>query len=414
MSRKSVCVIGGGASGLMAALQAYKNGSLVTLFEKNDRVGKKILATGNGRCNFTNASMSKDYYYADDDSFVGTILDKFSNNDLCFFFKELGLLIKEKNGYYYPYSENASSVLDVFRNAIGESDIKVYTESFVTGISVEKNRFKVSLDNGNNYSFDKVILSTGGKAGLSPKDQCNSYSLLKGLKLNITPVFPALTQIRCSGLNFKALAGVRSDCVITVLKNNEEYFKQAGEVLFADYGISGIVTFQVSHCVGDLLNNNDDTKLILDLIPQVHESSLIQFLLQKKLLHPDTYLEHFLTGIHNKKSNNEVIKISGFSVKDIVSNLSNRDLARIINIYKNFECIPTGLNGFDKAQVTAGGLDTGEVNDCLEVKKIPGLYITGEILNVDGLCGGYNLQWAFSTGAIAGIDASKGNLYDNY
>lgn len=400
--RTTVAVVGGGASGIMAALQASKSGCAVTIFEKNDRIGKKILATGNGRCNFSNANMSADYYYADNSEFVSAVFDKYTNNDLFFFFKELGLLIKEKNGYYYPYSENASSVLDVLRNALEELEVNIITDACVSNVAKESDHFIISLSDGKIFNFDKVILATGGKAGLSPKDKYNGYDLLRSLNVSISDIFPALTQIKCDELNFKSLAGVRSDCDLAVLKDNEIFFKQAGEILFTDYGISGIVTFQVSHCVGELLNNKDDVSLSLDLLPQISEGDLLQFIHQKSLLHPDSTLIDFLTGIHNKKINFEVIKLAGFRSMDIVSALNTKDLLNIVRIYKHMSCRPIALNGFDKAQVTAGGVYTSELSDSMEVKNVKGLYITGELINVDGLCGGYNLQWAFSTGNIAG------------
>ena len=213
---KRVGIIGGGASGLIAALYAKKNGAEVTVFERKDRVGKKILVTGNGRCNFSNAFMGPEYYYTDDTEFVGKVLETFSNDDLCMFFTGLGLLIKDKNGYFYPSCEQASAVLDVIRNSIEETDIVIETDTLVTSVSDSGSGYIVKTEGGEKFSFDSIIVAAGGKAGLPAKEQANGYDLLKGLGHTITKLYPALTQIKCEGANFKALAGVRDDCEVAV------------------------------------------------------------------------------------------------------------------------------------------------------------------------------------------------------
>lgn len=398
---KKVAIIGGGASGLMAAIKASEKGYNVTIYERKDKIGKKILATGNGRCNFTNKDMSSGHYYTDNPEFVDSIFSRFTNKDLLFFFTELGLLIKEKNGYFYPYSEQASSVLDILRCAIREHDIKVLTDSYVTDIEPAKNGFAIIVD-GNKSVYDKVIVATGGKAGIGKKEYCNGYDLLKKLGHSITPLYPSLTQIRCSDANFKALAGVRSECEITVFDSDIQIMKHGGEILFTDYGISGIVSFQVSHCVGELLNKSNKVKINLDLLPSMSFEDIKQFCMQKILLHPEITVEEFFRGIHNKKINYEIMKKYGFKSDELISSYTNEKLIKAVCGLKNMVVKPDGLNDFDQAQVTGGGIPTSEVTLNLESKLYEGLYITGELLDTDGICGGYNLQWAFSTGYIAG------------
>ena len=403
---KKVGIIGGGARGLTAALYAHKNGASVTVFERKDRVGKKILVTGNGRCNFTNEYMKAECYYTDDKDFVERILSLYSKDDLCLFFTGLGLLIKEKNGYYYPACEQASAVLDVIRSALDETDVEIITDSLVTEVNKSKSGFSVKTESGETYSFDSIILATGGKAGIGTKEQANGYDLLKSLGHKVSKLYPALTQIKCEGLNFKGLAGVRSDCELYLFSDENLIMKQTGEVLFTENGLSGIVSFQLSHCVAELLDNKKDARILMNLLPGFDEENLKNFVISKILLHENIAIENFFTGFLNKKLNVEIIKRNGLKPSGKVSDY---DRDKIINAVLSMQEVlvkAVGVNGFDKAQVTGGGVPTAELSDTLESKICEGLYITGELMDVDGICGGYNLQWAFSTGAIAGKNAA--------
>ncbi|MBR6308103.1 MAG: aminoacetone oxidase family FAD-binding enzyme [Lachnospiraceae bacterium] len=403
---KTVGIIGGGASGLIAALYAHKNGASVTIFERKDRVGKKILVTGNGRCNFTNAYMKSDCYYTDDTDFVGRVLDKYSRADLCMFFMELGLLIKDKNGYFYPACEQASAVLDVIRNAIDDTDIVVKTDCLVTDVKKDKNGFTVKTEDGSKLSFDRVIVATGGKAGIGTKEIANGYDLLKSLGHTVSKLYPGLTQIKCEGANFKALAGVRSDCELFVFSEENLIIRQAGEVLFTDSGLSGIVSFQVSHCVAELLDNKKQVLIVLNLLPGFEVEDLKNFVMSKLLLQSNMTVENFFTGLLNKKLNVEIIKLNGLKPSMLVSDCDKDDIVNAILSMQEFIVSAVGVSGFDKAQVTGGGVPTAELTDTLASRVCDGLYVTGELMDVDGICGGYNLQWAFSTGAIAGKDAA--------
>lgn len=404
---KSVGIIGAGASGMMAALSAANCGAKVTLFERKDRIGKKILVTGNGRCNFTNRNLSSGNYYTDDSSFVESVLKRFDNDDLCRFFTGLGMLIREKNGYFYPACEQASTVLDLFRNNLNENDILVKTESFVDSVSKKGNTFKVKTENGDEFSFDSIIIATGGKAGIGKKEQANGYDLLKNFKIAVSPLYPSLTQIYAEGANFKAVAGVRSECAIYVFEKDNLVMKQAGEILFTDYGISGIVSFQISHYVAEATDLKKDISCVLDFLPGFEKDDLENFVNSKLLLHGNLTVEEFFNGFLNKKLNMEIIKKAGLKPSLKVSEYSKELIIDAVLSMKEFLIKPTGVNGYDQAQVTGGGVYTSELTENLETKKVPGLYVTGELINVDGICGGYNLQWAFSTGHIAGESAAK-------
>ena len=404
---KTVGIVGGGASGMMAAIVAAKNGAKVTILEKNDRVGKKILQTGNGRCNFSNLALSEKYYYTDNDTFLKKALDRFSNRDLIFFFTELGLLIKDKNGYLYPACEQASTVLDLLRLALANRKVEVITEANVVSVSGNKETgFSVKTDNGTEYKFDSLILSAGGLAGLSPKEKANGYDLCKNMGCKVTNLYPALTQLHCEGMNFKAVSGVRSDCELFLFVDDELVMKQGGEVLFTDYGISGIVSMQVSHYAAECLDAGSRVSVVLDLLPGFEEEALKGFIIPKLLLDDEKTCEEFFTGLLNKKLNTEIIKLNGMKPSEKISNYSEDEIVKAVLSVKELMLNITSTNGFDQAQVTGGGVLTSELSDDCEVLDNKGLYITGELVNVDGICGGYNLQWAFTSGYLAGTAAS--------
>lgn len=403
---KRVGIVGGGAGGMIAALYAAKNNAKVTLFEKKDRVGKKLLSTGNGRCNFSNSNLSYRSYYTDDELFVEEIIKKYNDNDLCMFLTGLGLLIRNKNGLYYPACEQASTVLDIFRTALKENDIDVITDCEIVSIRKSNNEFLLKSSTDITYSFDSVILACGGKAGLSKKENVNGYSLAKSVGHSVTPLFPALTQIKCLGPNFKAISGVRSECNMYAFVDENLMMNQQGEVLFTDYGLSGIVSFQLSHFVAECLSVNRHVTIVIDLLPGFDVENLEFFVQSKMLLHPELTMEEFFNGFLNKKLNIEIIKLAGLKPSEKVANCNKEQILNAVLIMKEFKVEATGVNDFGSAQVTAGGIPTAEVTDCLESKVCNDLYIIGEMLNVDGFCGGYNLQWAFSTGAIAGNFAS--------
>ena len=403
----SVGVIGAGASGMIAALEAAGNGAKVTILERKDKVGKKILATGNGRCNFTNSYLNADCYYTDNTDFINDVFRRFDNNDLVRYFCSLGLITKDKNGYYYPQCEQASSVVDVFYSALKEKQVEIVTGCEVVSVKKEGNLFIVESNDKQKYTFDVLIFSCGGKSGLPKNEIANGYDMLKSLGHSVSKLFPCLTQIKCMGINFKAVSGVRSDCELKIISDNKELMSQCGEVLFTDYGISGIVSFQISHLVNELLNKHKKAYVILDLLPGMSEEELKNFTVSKLLLHPELSLDDFFTGFVNKKVAYALLKSEGLNVNNPISSFSNDDLVKMSLLFKRIELECTGTNDFENSQVTGGGIGLNEITSDFESKIETGLYITGELLDVDGICGGYNLQWAFSSGYIAGNAASK-------
>ncbi len=404
---KRIGIVGGGASGMMAAIKAAGEGASVTLFEKNDKIGKKLLVTGNGRCNFTNLSMGEDYYYTDDDGFLKRALERFGNQDLIFFFTSLGLLIKEKNGYVYPACEQASTVLDCLRLELKKKKVNIVTGAEVVKASKKGKVFKVTLSDGETYEFDSLILACGGKAGAKNGDSDTGYRLCREFGHKVTKLYPALTQLKCEGLNFKAVSGVKSDCRLSLFVEDELAMSQLGEVLFTDYGISGIVSMQVSHYAAECLDAGRNVYAVLDLIPDFKEEDLKSLTIPKLLLNGDETCEEFFTGLLHKKLNMEIIKANGLKPSEIVGNIDREKIVDAVLSVKEIMLRVVGTNGFEQAQVTAGGVPTEELTDDLESKLVKDLYIVGELVNIDGICGGYNLQWAFTGGAIAGEASAK-------
>lgn len=397
-------IIGGGASGMMAAIAAAREGAEVTLFERKEKNGKKILATGNGRCNFSNRNLSSANYYCDDAEFVDDVFSRFGNNELCSFFNNLGMLVKDKNGYLYPACEQAASVVDIFEQTLKEEHVQCVTDAYVTKITKE-DCFTITLDNGKNFQTDRVIIATGGRAGIG-KEYANGYDLIKSLGHTYSRLYPALTQIKCKEFPFGAVSGVRSDCTISVLIDDIEVMKQTGEILFTDNGISGIVSFQISHCIAEAIDHKRSSVIALDFLPGSSEEDIRGFAASKFLLHDKQKVSDFFNGFLSKKLNAAIVKAAGLDSDAIITDYSIEDINKVVGLMKHLCISPTGVNSFDKAQVTGGGVLLSEVNKNLESLICPDAFITGELLNVDGICGGYNLQWAFSTGYIAGKAAA--------
>lgn len=398
-----ICIVGGGPSGMMAALRAsyYKNE--VTIFEKKDRIGKKLLATGNGRCNFTNSNMKSSCYYCEEPSFVEDALSKFSHEDLLSFFSDLGLYYKNRNGYFYPASDQASTILDLLRNQLTKKNILVRSSEEVKRIKKDSNQFIVTTEQSN-YVFDKVILACGGKAGLPVNEIYNGDLLLKDLAIQFSDTVPGLCPLYCKGLNFPALKGVRTDVAVSIYVDGVKMRSESGELLFTDHGLSGIVVFQLSRIAAYALLKKKPVQIKIDFFPQFSNEELIDFLMKRFDKHADESItfEEWFTGLLNKKLNIELIKRMGFRPTDLVTGKERSIFVQKLNILKEFEVLVSNVDDYKNAQVMAGGVKTFELHDTFECIKVPGLYVVGELLDVDGICGGYNLQWAFTSGFIAG------------
>ncbi len=405
--RTRIAIVGGGASGMMAAITAAGQGAEVWIYEAKDRLGKKILATGNGKCNFTNLVQEDSCYRGTDASFSKAVREQFSVQDTLDFFKRIGIEPKVKNGYVYPNSEQAASVADALAMELRARRVKVVQEQ-VYSVKGEEGSFLVKSEHGQN-EFDKVILCCGSPAGMKNPKEFSGYGLAERLGHHITKLIPALVQLRCREKWFKTISGVRCEGVITVLENGKELVSEKGELLFAEYGLSGIPVFQVSRFAGEALSRGSKVTCKVDLLPAYAKEELEELLIKRfETLNART-AEELLVGLHNHKINYILLKELGIDpVADSKTAYRKDDFSKLAALYKELYCQVTELNPFANAQVCAGGVDTSEIEDnTMESRLVKGLYFAGELVDVDGTCGGYNLQWAWSSGYVAGLHAAK-------
>lgn len=403
--KNRVVIVGGGAAGIAAAIFAARNQAEVLILEHNDRVGKKILVTGNGRCNLTNEKMDTKFFRSDYPTFVTEVLNRFSYTETKQFFEELGILFKSRDGYCYPASNQAAAVLDVLRMELDYQKIKILTDVHVKKI-IKKKHFLIETS-ANTIEADRVIIATGSKAAPKQGSDGSGYELLRqfGHRM-ITPV-PALVQIRSKESWMKQWAGIRVDGKITiVIKEKIAAFDQ-GELQLTDYGISGIPVFQVSRYVAKALERRQPVRAELDFLPNQEIWEAKKFLEQRYRIRRNKSLEEGLIGFLPKKLIPILLKQAKLSSKKLWGELSGKEKEALLMAVKQFPLAITGVNSFEQAQVCAGGADLKQFySGTMESKLIKGLYAAGEILDVDGVCGGYNLQWAWSTGAIAGKAAA--------
>lgn len=391
-----IAVIGGGASGLFAAIAAKNENSSVTVYEKEKRVGRKILATGNGRCNMTNINASERDYHGGNTAFMRGAINRFWVEETLDFFEELGVLAKvEDGGKVYPYSDTASSVLDVLRRRTEQVGVRTICDSGVRSIKKDKNKFLVEVG-GSIEKYDRVIIATGGKAGSSLGSDGSGYKLLKAFGHRITEVSPSLVQIKTETEFVRKLKGIKVNAKVTLGE-----MSQVGEVLFTDYGISGPPVFWLSSYLGDL------KEITIDIMPEYDFNAVYEMLCARCAYHYDTPLEDFFCGMLNKRVGQALLKYAGAEpLSRLSSTLSQKEIKRITAAIKGLKLKIQGTASWNNAQVTKGGADVSEFDqNTMASKKVKGLYACGEVLDIDGDCGGYNLQWAWSSGYLAGVAA---------
>lgn len=408
--RNKIIIIGGGASGLMAAITAAGLGAEVTILEHMDRVGKKILSTGNGRCNLTNLAMDAKCYRSGQKWFPMNVIEQFPVKDTLAFFEGIGILTKSRNQYIYPNSDQASSVLDALRLECDR--LGVHT---VTGCQVRqakkagKGMFAVQTDQGE-FRAHSLILATGSKAAPVTGSDGSGYELAKSFGHTIIKVLPALVQLRCEGKHFKQLAGIRSDVHLRVISEGRTLAEEDGELQLTDYGISGIPTFQISRYASVALASGKKVSVLIDFLPGKTMEEMKGFMKNRVKQLSYRKCEDFLTGVLNKKLSGVLLKLSGISLETPVSQVRWENWERLSFNIKQFEAKVTATNDYAQAQICCGGVDTRQIDaGTMESKLVPGLYLVGELVDVDGICGGYNLQWAWSSGYVAGTYAGRKN-----
>ncbi|MBR5485173.1 MAG: NAD(P)/FAD-dependent oxidoreductase [Oscillospiraceae bacterium] len=400
-----IIVIGGGASGMAAALTAARKGAQVCILEKQPRVGRKLLATGNGRCNLTNTNLSIEHYHGQDADFAKAALTRFDTEKTLEFFNNLGLITTcENSGRVYPLSDQAGSVLDVLRLALDEKGVEVRTECEVTAIKKEKNGFAVMLNDGM-MKADKVIVCCGGMACGKLGGTQSGYELLKSMGHTMTKLYPVLVQVKTDTTFIRALKGVRADARVVVEAGGKVIAESQGEVQFTETGVSGPAVFEVSRAIS---TSKQQAVIRFDLLRDLDLQQTIQLLKKRRNLMPNQTTENFLTGILHNRLGRTVLRYAGYGFTDYIKDLKNTDIELIAAAIKNFETKVSGVAGFENAQVTAGGISTADFNpETMESRLVKGLYAAGEVLDIDGDCGGYNLQWAWASGITAAENACK-------
>ena len=403
---RTVAVIGGGASGMMAAVTAASEGARVILLEHKDRIGKKILSTGNGRCNFTNIHQEPICYHSEDPMFPWEVVERFNAQAVISFFLQLGVYSKNRNGYIYPNSDQASAVLDAFRMELDRLKVEIRTGVECREIRPGKKGFTVLTDQGP-VRADRVILCAGSKAAPTTGSDGSGYDLAKKLGHRILPVLPALTALKCEEKFFKSIAGVRANGSVSIWSGGECIATDTGEIQLTDYGISRIPVFQVSRYASKLLYEKKEMDAVLDFMPDFTKEQTNAFLRARAKTRPDKSAEMFLIGLFHKKLCDLWIRLSEIPRQRKAGELTEDEIARLTSLIKEFRVRVRETNPYDKAQVCCGGVDTREVNpETLESVYVPGVYFAGEILDVDGMCGGYNLTFAWASGYVAGKAAS--------
>jgi predicted Rossmann fold flavoprotein len=407
--RKRVIVAGGGAAGMMAAVSAIRVGAQVTILEKNPRIGKKILATGNGRCNYTNVNADLRYYYGKNPQFAQGALSGFTVDDTIQFFKKLGIQPKVEDwGKVFPMSEQASSILDVFLYELNELGVKIVGEALVKDISKEKDEFSVRLETGEVYQGDRVIIAAGGKAMPSSGSDGNGYDLAKRLGHTITDIFPALVQIMLEGPYFKRIDGVKFVGTAEIIRQNQSVAKDRGDILFANYGVSGPPILQISRKAGELLHDGKEAYLKLTIMDNFTKEELRELIKERFQTSPQKPVDFSLIGLINKRLIPVVLMEAGINdLKRPTADLTAKEREGIVKILTDWRFKIRGTKSWPSAQVTAGGVATDEIDEyTMESKLVKGLFFAGEIMDIDGWCGGFNLQWAWSSGFIAGRSAA--------
>ena len=395
-------VIGGGASGMAAALAAAENPNAeVLLFERQARVGRKLQATGNGRCNLSNMNGDVSHYHGEDPSFTGAAMEAFDVSATLDWLGNLGLVtVAEPSGRVYPYSDQANSVVDVLRFALDRPNIRLLAGCEVSKVRKTGDTFAVTAGE-ETYACHKLIIACGGLAGTKLGGSMSGYKLLAKFGHHCTRLRPALVQVKCGWNGVAALKGVRANCHVQVLCDGALRTQSTGELQFTEYGLSGPVIFEVSRdvCTGGRWT------CCLDFLPQMDENKLAALLrMPARAALP---VDELLTGILHNRLGRVLTRSAGIR-GGLIGELTDAEIVNVCRTVKAFEVELTEPLGMESAQVTAGGVLTSEFDpNTMESRLVRGLYACGEVLDIDGDCGGYNLQWAWSSGRMAGLHAGK-------
>lgn len=393
-----IAVIGGGASGITTAIFSkricMKNS--VTVFERSDRVLKKLLATGNGRCNLSNTEITSENYFSHNPEMLSPILSAFTPDDERQFFESLGIMLCEENGRIYPYSRRANAVSDALRLECEHLGVKIRTGAFIKSIEKKGNYFSVLGE-----TFDKVVISSGGMSAPSFGTDGNAFNLLKAFGHSITPTCYALSPVKVKEKVTK-LKGIRAHCMVTLIDGGKPVKKEHGELQLTDYGLSGIAIMQISRLC------RKGSVIDIDLIPEYNTDEFLSILKDRAKNLSHFKADDFLTGFLHKALGQYVLEKCNINISKEVSSLTDNDLTKLAKTIKALPFTVESVLGKEQSQATCGGARLNEFNPVtLESDKVSGLYCTGEALDCVGDCGGYNLHWAWATAYIVGNGINK-------
>ena len=392
-----VGIIGAGASGVFAALILKQNYIDTTVIERNANALKKIYATGNGRCNFTNRNVSYKNYHGENPKFTISAIKKFDNYDVIEFFNDMGIPeVELENGKIFPKSLQASSIVKQMMCLANHLEVEFIYDSFVDDVRKNGNVFEVK-SNGSLCKFDYLIIACGSKAYKKSGSDGNGYILMEKLGHNIVKTHPGIVQLRLNGDSFKKMSGTKFKANAKLVVDDKEVFEFYHDVLFTDYGISGPTILQLSGEAIRAKNKGLDVKIRIDTV-DLDENKLYEHLIYIISLNYYKKINELLVGLINDNLIEEVLNQANINCDINVSELSKEEIYKLAHTLKNLEFSVSGYKDEDSGQITCGGVDTDKINpSTMESKKIKNLYIIGEIMDVDGDCGGYNLQWAFSS-----------------
>ena len=406
-----VAVIGGGAAGCMAACAASENGARTLILEANDRIGRKICATGNGRCNLTNLHVDENCYHTGGGEDLSAFFARFSIQDNIRFWESRGVYLHDRNGYVYPRTDQASTIAEAFDKILRAAGAVIMTGSPVTEVKTEEDRdgrlFRIRGKEGSRCFARKVILTGGGAAG--PQYGCDGsiYGIARSLGHTVNKPLPALVPLLSDDKDLKAAAGVRCDANITLICAENSSRTERGELQITQAGISGIPVFQVSSEASRALNEGKEVYAEIDFLPDLTDEMWKKEKERRLSEDRNCMLGVFFLGLVNRKVLDLLLKKRGIQAEKKASKVDKDSLISIMEDMRRFRLRITGTGGFGQAQVTTGGIPLSQTDLNLMSRRCRGLYLAGELLDVDGICGGYNLQWAFTSGWIAGKSAAE-------
>lgn len=454
--KRTVAVIGGGAAGMMAAIEAARAGAIVTLIEKNAQLGKKLSTTGNGRCNYTNLDMGDRIggkFRGFHPEFAEAALDVLPPEAVLDWFREIGVEPRFRGSYVYPNSDQASAVVDALREELHRLSVKVHYNAEVKSVQrVEDAYFLIQCTDAV-VKANRVILAAGSKAAPKTGSNGDGYFIARKLGHRIVPYVPALCGIRCAGDAFKALAGIRTEAALELVVDGHCVDRETGELQLVDYGISGIPVFQLSRYAAYALQEGKKAAVYINFLPGFTEAGAVRnserassasgistievsgannaqnarteasgstakaedpkdlalkLFRQREERLAGRKMESFFTGLLHQKLGQLLLRMANVRPELPVAELSEKQLRSLASLSVRFKAECVEMNGFQQAQVVAGGVDTSEVDPRTMVSRLfPGLYFAGEVLDIDGICGGYNLQWAWASGYVAGRHAAS-------